>query len=114
MADTGKRRKTLTVHQPPILADEYIRLVAATYRSDYIALFGSVARGEATAESDLDVAVTFAEPVIQSGFGYFSAVEDLRRLLTRITGAPSIDIVPEPLSKERFRRNVERDRAVAY
>jgi predicted nucleotidyltransferase len=82
--------------------------------AEHVSLFGSVARGEATAESDLDVAVTFAEPVIQSGFGYFSAVEDLRRLLTRITGAPSIDIVPEPLSKERFRRNVERDRAVAY
>lgn len=82
--------------------------------AEHVSLFGSVARGEATAESDLDVLVKFSEPVIQSGFGYFNALESLRLLISRITGAPSVDIVAEPLGKERFKRNVERDRAVAY
>lgn len=82
--------------------------------AEHVSLFGSVARGDATADSDLDVLVTFSEPVIQSGWGYFTAVEDLRSLITGITGAVSVDIVPEPLRKERFRKSVERDRAVAY
>jgi len=82
--------------------------------AEHVSIFGSVARGDATAGSDLDVLVAFAEPVIQSGFGYFSAIEDLRLLIAGITGARSVDIVSEPMNKERFRRNVERDRAIAY
>jgi len=82
--------------------------------AEQMSIFGSVARGEATEESDLDVLVKFSDPIIQSGWGYFSALEDLRTLITGITGARSVDIVAEPLQKERFRRNVERDRAIAY
>ncbi|TDK37456.1 hypothetical protein E2F50_11395 [Rhizobium deserti] len=82
--------------------------------AEHVSIFGSVARGEATDESDLDVLVKFAEPLLHSGWGYFSAIEDLRALIIGITGASSVDIVPEPLRKERFRRSVERDRAVAY
>jgi uncharacterized protein len=82
--------------------------------AERISIFGSVARGEATEGSDLDVLVTLSEPVIQSGWGYFSALEDLRTLITEITGANSVDVISEPLEKERFRQNVERDRAIAY
>jgi len=82
--------------------------------AEHVSLFGSVARGDATEESDLDVLVKFSEPVIQSGWGYFTAVEDLRSLIVGITGANSVDIVPEPVRKERFRKSVERDRAIAY
>lgn len=82
--------------------------------AEQLSIFGSVARGEATEESDLDVLVKLSDPIIQSGWGYFSAIEDLRALITDITGANSVDVVSEPLAKERFRRNVERDRAIAY
>lgn len=82
--------------------------------AEHVSIFGSVARGEATEESDLDLLVEFAKPVIESGWGYVGAVEDLRVLVADITGARSVDIVPEPVRKERLRRSVERDRAVAY
>lgn len=82
--------------------------------AEHVSIFGSVARGESHSGSDLDVLVKFAEPVVLSGFGYFSAIEDLRTLIARITGASNVDIVAEPMRKERFRLNVERDRAVAY
>ncbi|AYC99875.1 nucleotidyltransferase domain-containing protein [Neorhizobium sp. NCHU2750] len=82
--------------------------------AEQVSIFGSVARGEATDDSDLDVLVKFSDPVIQSGWDYVTTVEDLRSLISHITGASSVDIVPEPMRKERFRRNVERDRAIAY
>ncbi|RYE62810.1 MAG: hypothetical protein EOP17_18650 [Rhizobiaceae bacterium] len=53
--------------------------------AEQMSIFGSVARGEATDESDLDVLVI-----------------------------RSVDIVPEPLRRKRFSRSVERDRAIAY
>jgi predicted nucleotidyltransferase len=82
--------------------------------AEHVSIFGSVARGEATEESDLDVLVTFSEPVIQSGFGYFSALANLEERIAEITGFESVDVVPEPVRRERFRQRVERDRAVAY
>jgi predicted nucleotidyltransferase len=69
--------------------------------AEQMSIFGSVARGEATDESDLDVLVTFSEPVIQSGWGFFTAVEELRALIVGITGVSSVDIVPEPLRRKR-------------
>jgi predicted nucleotidyltransferase len=82
--------------------------------AEHVSIFGSVARGDAHDSSDLDVLVTFSDPVILSGFGYFSAVEDLRGLIATITGAQSVDILAEPVRKERLRQSVERDRAIAY
>jgi predicted nucleotidyltransferase len=82
--------------------------------AQHVSLFGSVARGEATTESDLDILVKFQDSVIRSGFGYFSTVEDLRARIAEITGASSVDIVAEPPKKESMRLNVERDRADAF
>ncbi len=82
--------------------------------AERMSIFGSVARGEATEESDLDVLVKFSDPIIHSGWDYVTTVDDLRKLISGITGASSVDIVPEPMRKERFRRNVERDLTVAY
>ncbi|RWX77195.1 hypothetical protein EPK99_16235 [Neorhizobium lilium] len=82
--------------------------------AEHVSIFGSVARGEATAESDLDVLVKFAEPVIQSGFGYFSALAILQERVTEITGFPKVDVVAEPILKESVRKSIERDRKVAF
>lgn len=81
---------------------------------EHVSIFGSVARGEATAASDLDILIKLSEQVMQSGFGYFSTLEDLRARISQITGASHVDVVAEPVAKERVLRNVEKDRAVAF
>ena len=64
------------------LSLDYIRQVLAEYFADKpvrrIQVFGSYARGEATAESDLDLLVEMAQPV---GWEYFSYAEELSQLL---------------------------------
>ena len=82
--------------------------------AEHVSLFGSVARGEATAESDVDVLVKLSEPVMDSGFGYFSALARLQARIGAITGFANVDVVAEPLEKESVKRSVERDRAVAF
>ena len=82
--------------------------------AEHVSIFGSVARGEATAGSDLDILVKLAGPIVQSGFGYFSALAVLQERIMQITGFDKVDVVAEPLEKERIRRSVERDRAVAF
>ncbi len=63
--------------------------------------------------SDIDVVVKLEDAIMQSGLGYIGALMDLKDRLEDITGK-SVDIVSEPLRKERFRQNVERDRVVAF
>ena len=87
--------------------------------AEHVSIFGSVARGEATEGSDLDLLVTFSEPVTRSGLGFIGAMSDLKALVDGITGAQSVDIVPGPVTPrsargERLHRNIERDRADAY
>ncbi|WP_375418445.1 nucleotidyltransferase family protein [uncultured Hymenobacter sp.] len=64
------------------LSLDYIRQVLAEYFADKpvrrIQVFGSYARGEATAESDLDLLVEMAHPV---GWEYFGYAEDLSQRL---------------------------------
>lgn len=49
--------KLLATQQYPIWAEEYAKVVAATYRPDCIILFGSVARNTHTPHSDIDIIV---------------------------------------------------------
>ena len=64
------------------LSLDFIRQVLAEYFADKpvqrVQLFGSYARGEATAESDVDLLVKMARPV---GWEYFNYAEDLRERL---------------------------------
>ncbi|EHS50383.1 DNA polymerase beta domain protein region [Rhizobium sp. PDO1-076] len=82
--------------------------------AEHVSVFGSVARGEATAESDLDILVKLSRPVTESGLGYFSALAILQQKITAITGFQNVDVIAEPIEKENVRRSVERDRAIAY
>ncbi|GAB2855858.1 nucleotidyltransferase family protein [Hymenobacter ruber] len=61
---------------------EYIQQVLTAYFADKpvrrVQVFGSYARGEATAESDLDLLVEMAAP---AGWAYFSYADDLQEKL---------------------------------
>ncbi len=79
----------------------------------HMSLFGSVARGDDGPESDIDVAISLEDRVIQSGFGYFSTLETVKERIEDITGR-SVDVLSEPVRKERLRRELERDRVIAF
>jgi predicted nucleotidyltransferase len=74
-----------------------------------LSLFGSVARGDAEADSDVDIAVEF-DPAAQMDLIQLVALE---RLLGDTLGRP-VEILPEPVENPRLRANVERDRRIAF
>jgi len=75
-------------------------------------LFGSVARRENPAR-DVDVAVRLGENFSQPGLDYFRRLEDLERRLSAILGC-KVDVVEEPVRKDRLQREIDRDRALAF
>jgi uncharacterized protein len=74
-----------------------------------LSLFGSVARGDAEADSDVDLA---AELDPDAGIGLF-ALGALERRLAALVGR-RVDLLPEPVEKPRLRANIDRDRRRAF
>jgi predicted nucleotidyltransferase len=74
-----------------------------------LSLFGSVARGDAEADSDVDLA---AELDQEAGIGLF-ALEALERRLAELVGR-KVDLLPEPVEKQHLRANIDRDRQRAF
>ncbi len=74
-----------------------------------LSLFGSVARGDAEAESDVDLAVEF-DPAAEMDLIRMVALE--RRI--GVTLGRLVEILPEPVENPRLRANVERDRRIAF
>ena len=87
---------TLRAHEPELRAAGAIG----------VALIGSVARGDATPESDVDLVLKL-DPDRQLGFEYGGFAD----LIGGFLGRP-VDFVTEPFSKDRLRRNVEHRRHV--
>ena len=75
----------------------------------HISLFGSVARGDAEADSDVDLA---AELDPDARIGLF-ALGALERRLAELIGR-EVDLFPEPAEKPRLRANIDRDRRRAF
>jgi predicted nucleotidyltransferase len=84
-----------------------------TLAVESLSLFGSVARGDATAESNVDVVVRLTPEARDAGFAYFGRLEDLAERLQEILGCP-VDVIAEPIGKDRLRRAVEREAALAF
>lgn len=85
--------------------------VLEPYGVKRIALFGSVARGEETPESDIDILVDFEEPR-KKPFGLFTWIaveEELSRRLGR-----KADLVPQKGLKKRIRPTVEKEMVILY
>jgi predicted nucleotidyltransferase len=75
----------------------------------HLSLFGSVARGEATPDSDVDLAAEF-EPDARMDLIQLVALE---RHLAHILGQ-RVDLLPEPIEAPRLRARVEQDRRHAF
>ena len=94
-----------------IAADEVIACLrehAAELRDAgirHVALFGSVARGDAGPNSDIDLAVELDRDK-------HITLIDLARLEFRLGDllGRKVDLLPEPVQKPRLRANVDRDR----
>ena len=78
-----------------------------------LSLFGSVARDDATAESDVDVVVRLTPEAREGGFAYFGRLDDLTERLRDILGCP-VDVIAEPIGKDRLRQAVEREATFAF
>ena len=102
------------MHKDSILAQ--LRAHEAELKAAGIArlsIFGSVARGDATHNSDVDVVVRLRPEKLGGGLAYFGQLDALARRLQDRLGCP-VDIVTEPIRKERLRRIMERDATRAF
>jgi uncharacterized protein len=75
----------------------------------HVSLFGSMARGEAGAGSDVDL-VAELDPNARIGL---IRLVGLEQRLAEILGRP-VDLLPEPIEHHRLRANVERDRRSVF
>jgi hypothetical protein len=78
-----------------------------------LSIFGSVARGDATGASDVDIVVRLSPDASQGGFTYFGRLDEINRRLEQILGCP-VDVVTEPVRKERLRQAIEREAELAF
>ncbi|MBS0561440.1 MAG: nucleotidyltransferase domain-containing protein [Proteobacteria bacterium] len=75
----------------------------------HLSLFGSMARDEARADSDVDLAVEL-DPAARIGLLGLSA---LQRRLTHLLGRP-VDLLPEPAENPALNERIARDRRRAF
>ncbi len=101
--DREQAKAMLRAHEPELKS---IGVLSAS-------LFGSVARGDAGPDSDLDVVVRLAGNFSKGGFDYFGQLDDLQRRLSGILGC-KVDVIEEPVRKERLQAEIDRDRAFAF
>lgn len=74
-----------------------------------LSVFGSVARGDAGPDSDIDLVVEFAPDARMDLIRLVGLERELSALLGR-----TVQILPEPIEKPRLRASVERDRVRAF
>lgn len=99
MSDLPK--EALTLQDLRARRDEILKL-AQQYGAYNVRVFGSVARGEATPDSDVDLLVNFREGT--SLFELSGFWQDLQELL-----GCDVNLLSENGLKERFRKRIEGD-----
>ena len=85
---------------------ETIMPVLAPYVSG-VALFGSVARGEETEESDIDLLIRLSRPI-----DYFTLIDLEQELSTRL--GRRVDLVTEGAMSPYIRPYIEQDKVILY
>ena len=82
-------------------------------RVTHVSLFGSVARGNQTPSSDVDVAVKIRAEGRPRGLAAIGQLMDIEDTLIGALGV-AVDLVEEPARKPRLRQEIERDRFRVY
>lgn len=78
-----------------------------------VTLFGSLARGEATTSSDVDLAIRAGPGFSSGGFDHFGRLEALREYLAALLGC-NVDLVEEPVARPRLRRTIAEEGVRAF
>jgi len=78
-----------------------------------LTLFGSIVRGEATATSDVDLAVRPGGGFSAGGFDHFGRLDALRDRLSALVGC-DVDLVEETAARARLRQVIEREGVRAF
>lgn len=76
-------------------------------------VFGSVARDEAGRDSDVDVAVRLGENFSRRGLDYVGRIMALEERLSRMLGC-RVDVIEEPVRKQRMQVEIDKDRAFVF
>jgi predicted nucleotidyltransferase len=79
----------------------------------HIALFGSMARGEDSAGSDVDLALDFAPESLANGFEFITQIQRLKRRLTAALRR-DVDIVVLPARRPELRDAISREAIPAF
>jgi uncharacterized protein len=79
----------------------------------HVSVFGSVARGEAGVNSDIDLALDVDPAAIPDGFAFIGYVEDLKRLLAKRLGT-DVDVVLLPAERPQLQETLRREAIPAY
>ena len=90
--------------------------VAEKYRLAAVYLFGSYARGDATADSDVDLLLDLTGSVIQ-GLDFVRLHDDLEKALDRRVDLVTVDSLEQPTTRRgrlHFRDAVRRERMMIY
>lgn len=91
-----------------LVAHEELVALCKKYRIRELSVFGSVARGEGKADSDVDLLVEFEAGVVH-GLDYFALEEELARLFGR-----PVDLATKKWLKASVRSEILRDAQVLY
>jgi predicted nucleotidyltransferase len=76
-------------------------------------LFGSRARGDDGASSDIDIAVKLDPARTPKGLDYIGFVDAIQERLESFLQI-EVDVVPEPAGKQRLQEQIDKDRVVAF
>jgi len=87
--------------------EEKIIPVAKTYGVTRVSLFGSYARGEANAASDVDILINKGR--LNGLIQYFSFVQELEDLL-----GCHVDVVTNGIQDKNFLENIKREEILLY
>lgn len=92
MTNLSDIRKTILENKP---------FMVAKYGLNTIAIFGSVGRGQATEESDIDILVDFTKPI---GIAFIDLAEELEHILHH-----KVDLVSRNGVKPEYLKQIEAD-----